>query len=246
MIVAFLIQISLSCRWLQLMVLRITLGLINLDTLIRVVEALIAFNVMRVRKYITQQPYHLCVSFLVQITQKGRQSSAGLFYCFITGQMPFYFVSLQKASLLPYPVFCIRCKQTPYLAASNSRAHLHTNKHYYDQSYIICSTAMVRFSGGKCTVKLSVTDLEYTAGTVAETSHSAKQRSHIQQYTIESVEGLQNELLPEAYIRDPEDGMSTHFLGKNKHIPFLMAQAGCNTVDTTPSEIQDIRSTGIP
>ena len=105
---------------------------------------------------------------------------------------------------------------------------------------------MVRFFGGKCTVKLSVTDLDYTAGAVAETSQSAKQRSHIQQYTIKSVEVLQNEVLREEYIRDPEDGMSTHFLGKNKHIPFLMAQAGYNIVDKTPSEIRDTRSTGIP
>lgn len=105
---------------------------------------------------------------------------------------------------------------------------------------------MVRFFGGKATVKLSVTDLEYTAGTVAETSQSAKQRSHIQQYTLESVEGLQNEILPEAYIRDPEDGMSTYFLGKNKHIPFLMAQAGYNIVDTEPSETRNTRSTRVP
>ena len=105
---------------------------------------------------------------------------------------------------------------------------------------------MVRFFGGKVTVQLSVTDLEYTTGTIAETSQSAKQRSHIQQYTLESVERLQNEILPEVYIRDPEDGMSTHFLGKNKHIPFVMTQAGYNNDDTTPSEIRNIKSTRIP
>lgn len=105
---------------------------------------------------------------------------------------------------------------------------------------------MVRFFGGKAIVKLSVTDLDYRTGTLAETSQSAKQRSHTEQYTLEPVGGLQNETLPEAYIRDPEDGMSTHFLGKNKHIPFIMAQAGYNTVNATESEIQSTRSTGIP
>ena len=105
---------------------------------------------------------------------------------------------------------------------------------------------MVRFSLGKATIKLSVTDLEYTADTLAETWQSAKQRGHIEQYTLESVEASQNEFLPEAYIRDPEDGFSTHFLGKNKHIPFLMAQAGYNIVSATPSETRNTRSTRIP
>lgn len=105
---------------------------------------------------------------------------------------------------------------------------------------------MVRFHGGKATVKLSITDLEYTAGTLAETSQSAKQRSHIELYTLESVEGSLIEFLPEVYIRDPADGLSTHFLGKNKHIPFVMAQAGYNMVNATPPGIRNTRSTGIP
>ena len=111
---------------------------------------------------------------------------------------------------------------------------------------IICFTAMVRFFGGKVTVKLSVADLEHTAGTLAETSQSAKQRSHIEQYTLQSIEGLQDEFVPERYIRDPEDGMSTHFLGKNKHIPFLMAQAGYYIVNETPSKTRNTRSTRNP
>ena len=112
--------------------------------------------------------------------------------------------------------------------------------------YIICFTAMVRFFGGKVTVKLSVTDLEHTAGTLAETSQSAKQRSHIEQYNLQSVEGLQAKFVPERYIRDPEDGMSTHFLGKDKLIPFVMAQAGYNIVNGTPSKPRNTRSMGIP
>lgn len=100
---------------------------------------------------------------------------------------------------------------------------------------------MVRFASGKTTVQLSLTDLEKTAGTVAETSQNAKQSSNIQQCNLEFVNGSQNGILPEVYITDPEDGMCTHFLGKNKHIPFLMAQAGCNIVSATASEIRNTR-----
>ena len=105
---------------------------------------------------------------------------------------------------------------------------------------------MVRFFGGKVTVKLSVTDLEHTAGILTETSQNAKQRSHIEQYNLQSVEGLQAEFVPERYIRDPEDGMSTHFLGKDKLIPFVTAQAGYNIVNGTPSKTRNTRSMGIP
>ena len=104
---------------------------------------------------------------------------------------------------------------------------------------------MVLISTGKTTVKLSVTDLEYTAGTLAGTSQGAKQRSHIEQYTLEPVEGSQAEFLPEVYIRDPEDGLCTHFLGKNKSIPFVMVQAGYDIVKAKSPEIRNTRSTGI-
>ena len=100
---------------------------------------------------------------------------------------------------------------------------------------------MVRFASGKTTVQLSLTDLEKTAGTVAETSQNANQSSNIQQCNLEFVNGSQNGILPEVYITDPEDGMCTHFLGKNKHIPFLMAQAGCNIVSATALEIRNTR-----
>ena len=96
------------------------------------------------------------------------------------------------------------------------------------------------------TVKLSVTDLEHTAGILTDASQSAKQRSDTDQCTLQSVEGLQAEFVPEQYIKDPEDGMSTHFLGKDKYIPFLMAQAGYNIVDGTPSKTRNARSMGIP
>ena len=98
---------------------------------------------------------------------------------------------------------------------------------------------MVRFCSGKTTVQLSVTDLEKTAGTNAETSQNAKQTSNIHQCNLEFVNGSENRILPEVYIKDPEDGMSTHFLGKN--IPFLMAQAGYNIVSPTASEIRNTR-----
>ena len=114
-----------------------------------------------------------------------------------------------------------------------------------DQLYIICFTAMVRFCSGKTTVQLSVTDLEKTAGTPAETSQKAKQTSNIEQCHLEFVKGSQNGILPEVYINDPADGMSTRFLGKNEHIPFLMAQAGYNIVSGTASEILNTRPAGI-
>ena len=93
---------------------------------------------------------------------------------------------------------------------------------------------MVRFSSGKTSVRLSVADLGKTAGAVAESSRNAKQNSNIQQCN-----GSQDVILPEVCISDPEDGMCTHFLGENKHIPFLMAQAGCNIVSAIPPEIRN-------
>lgn len=96
---------------------------------------------------------------------------------------------------------------------------------------------MVRFCSGKTTVQLSITELENGAGTIAETSQNAKQTSNIQERNLEFVNGPQNWILPEVYIKDPEDGMSTHFLGKNKDIPFLMAQAGYNVVSASTPEV---------
>ena len=105
---------------------------------------------------------------------------------------------------------------------------------------------MVRFCSGRSTVQLSVGDLEKTTGTVAETWQNAQQRSNIQQCNLEFAKESQNGILPWVYINDPKDGMSTHFLGKNKHIPFVMAQAGYNTVNGTASEIRDNRPGRIP
>ena len=100
---------------------------------------------------------------------------------------------------------------------------------------------MVRFSSGKTSVQLSIIDLEKTAGTIPETPRNAKQSNNIQQCNLEFGNGSQHGILPELYITDPEDGMCTHFLGKNKNIPFLMAQAGCNIVSATASEIRNTR-----
>ena len=97
---------------------------------------------------------------------------------------------------------------------------------------------MVRFSSGKTSVQLSVTDLEKPAGTVAESSRNANQ--HIQQCN-----GSQDVHLPEVYITNPEDGMCTRFLGENKDVPFLMAQAGSNIVDATAPEIRNARAARI-
>ena len=93
---------------------------------------------------------------------------------------------------------------------------------------------MVRFSSGKTSVQLSVTDLEKPAGTVAESSRNAKQN-------IQQCNGSQDVNVPEVYITNPEDGMCTRFLGENKDIPFLMAQAGCNIDSAIPP---GLRNTG--
>ena len=90
---------------------------------------------------------------------------------------------------------------------------------------------MVRFSSGKISVQLSITTLENPAGTVAESSRNAKQN-------IQHCNASQDVNLPKEYITDPEDGMCTRFLGENKDIPFLMAQAGSELRNTGAERIQ--------
>ncbi len=160
--------------------------------------------------------------------------------------MLLHFASLQKAGLLPYPVSYIRCKQTYCPVASNLSVHSILTGIIIAQLYIVFYTAMVRFCSGKSTIQLSVADLEKTTGTDAETWQNAQQRSNIQQCNLEFAKESPNGILPWVYINDPKDGMSTHFLGKNKHIPFLMAQAGYNIVSATASETQNTRPGRIP
>ena len=171
--------------------------------------------------------------------KKCRPPLFGQFYCFITGVNAPSFCRKRGTFRILCPISDVNKHHSQRPQHSNSNSTL--TGIVIDQLYIICSTAMVRFGGGKTTVQLSVTDLEKTAGTLAETSENAKQTRNLQQCNLEFVNGSQNRILPEVYINDPRDGMSTHFLGKNTPVPFLMAQAGYNIVSTSASEIRQIR-----
>ena len=105
---------------------------------------------------------------------------------------------------------------------------------------------MVHFYSGKTTVQLSIAELEQTTDRYASTGQSIRQTNAIKHTAHEFAKASLNGTLSETYILDPEDGLHTQFIGKQKNTPFFMVQAGKNLFSPTASERRNSKPARIP